>query len=445
MEWEQCMKQEGLSVNEIRNTSLIDIDKIVFSSKFRTLQDKTQVYPLSKGNVVRTRLTHSLEVSSVGRSLGFLIGNHVIKNNNLSTDFKNIVSANDFANHVAAACMIHDIGNPPFGHAGEDAISEFFKVFFEDKENRKGLSKEQQNDFIKFNGNAQGFLLTSGKWQKGNLSVSKPTLGAFVKYPCTSSKNDAYGNKYCLNQKSLEDYKELADTLGIPKLKNNVWARHPLVFLTEAADDICYCVADIEDGVLLGDIRYDIAQEQFLNIATKDSGFNLKQFNDIDVEDTQRKLSYLRGRIINYLIFEVQRIFVENEEKILKGSFCDSKGQYVALLDLLQQDDRKTFKEFKTISQKYLFREAEKLSLEIKGTNAIKLIVKEIINALKNKDKRTSKLILAYTKQKDLIDLEDYEINKYEALLKVTGYISLLTDHNLMEIASKIENIKKID
>ncbi len=439
MEWEKCMGLEcSLTKNdskEIRHTSLIDIDKIVFSSKFRTLQDKTQVYPLSKGNVVRTRLTHSLEVSSVGRSLGYLIGKHVLQKQETSKEFKEHISANDFANHVSAACMIHDIGNPPFGHAGEDAIQDFFSNFFSDKNNKKGLSKKEEEDFLKFNGNAEGFLLTAGKYQSGKLSVSNPTLGAFIKYPCLSTQNKTYGNKYCIMQKTAKEYEEVVKSLGIKEIESGVWARHPLVFLTEAADDICYCVADIEDGIILGDLRYDIAEESLLSIASKDSHFNYQDFKNRDT--LQAKLSYLRGRIINYLIFELRDIFATYEKQILNGNLVNKDGCYTPLLDLLNKEDKQAVQNYKAIAKEYLFKKSDKLELEIQGQQAINLIIEKLINALQNKNDRKSQLIISYTEHKNFYNLDINE-DKYNTLLEITSYISLLTDHNLMKVAGKM-------
>ena len=242
-----------------------DYDRIVFSHPFRSLQDKTQVFPLPKQDFVHTRLTHSLEVASVGRSLGKLAGQKIItKNPGLE---ENGISAFDFGAIVAAAALMHDIGNPPFGHAGESAISGYFRHQSNSVDIKPGLTEKQWADLTNFEGNAQGFRLVNKANFQG-LKLTYATLGAFSKYPRESLIGEVYRHrksqkKYGFFQGNRNAFSELATATGLIKLGKNgdlAWCRHPLTFLVEAADDICYNIIDLEDGTNLGLVPFETTQ-----------------------------------------------------------------------------------------------------------------------------------------------------------------------------------------
>ncbi len=297
-----------------------DFDRIVFSSAFRRLQDKTQVFPLPENDFVHTRLTHSLEVSCVGRSLGTLAGEKILKRNR---DLAKKYSSVHFGEIVAAACLAHDIGNPPFGHSGEDSIAEYF---------RNGNGREFEGeikdpkkwaDFTKFEGNAQGFRIIT-KLQNpnsgGGLKLTCASLAAFTKYPKESalsqkqkkggSKSKFY-KKFGFFQTEKDLFAEVAEETGLIKkgLKGDYcWSRHPLTFLVEAADDICYRIMDLEDGFRLGLLTFDYTEELLRPLVTS----NLTSYEGRSKND---KIGYLRAKAINDTVTQLADVFIENENK----------------------------------------------------------------------------------------------------------------------------------
>ena len=275
MNWEQLLslKRQGdtgkrlrIEQDETRLGFEVDYDRIIFSSAFRSLQDKTQVIPLSKTDFVHTRLTHSLEVSVVGRSLGRLVGKKIIEKYPYLQDIHGY-QMNDFGAIVAAASLAHDIGNPPFGHSGEKAIGEYFSIG-KGQQYKNQLSPKQWQDLVDFEGNANGFsvLNSSRPGVEGGIRLSFATLGAFMKYPKESlpkkpTKNIA-DKKYGFFQTDKDFFQEVALEMGMIPNKNNPdigFERHPLAYLVEAADDICYTIIDFEDGINLGLISEDFA------------------------------------------------------------------------------------------------------------------------------------------------------------------------------------------
>ena len=264
MNWEQLLSLKRFGDSETRlrkdqdETRLgfeVDYDRIIFSDSFRSLQDKTQVVPLSKTDFVHTRLTHSLEVSVVARSLGRIVGKKLIeKYPDLN---EKGYQANDFGAIVAAAALAHDIGNPPFGHSGEKAIGEYFKTG-NGQQYKSELTDKQWQDLIDFEGNANGFkILTENReGVEGGLRLSYATLGAFMKYPKESlpkkPSNHIVDKKYGVFQSEVKAFKDVVETLGLPQLRADehlAFNRHPLAYLVEAADDICYTIIDFEDGI----------------------------------------------------------------------------------------------------------------------------------------------------------------------------------------------------
>ena len=286
MNWEQLLslrkagdtnKRLRKEQNETRLGFEVDYDRIIFSAAFRSLQDKTQVIPLSKTDFVHTRLTHSLEVSVVGRSLGRLAGQKILEKH---PHLKNIhgFQMNDFGAIVAAAALAHDIGNPPFGHSGEKAIGEYFSNG-NGKRFKDQLTSEEYQDLIKFEGNANGFkILTEDRpGIPGGIRLSYATLGAFIKYPKESlphkPTNNIADKKFGVFQSEKAFFKEVADELGLIPTgngKNASFNRHPLAFLVEAADDICYTIIDFEDGLKLGLTQEEYALE-YLNKRVKEA------------------------------------------------------------------------------------------------------------------------------------------------------------------------------
>ena len=408
----------------------VDYDRIVFSSAFRSLQDKTQVIPFSKTDFVHTRLTHSLEVSVVARTLGRLAGKEILyKHPNLSEidGYK----SNDFGAIVAAAALSHDIGNPPFGHSGEKAIGYFFS-------NGKGtkykemLSDAEYCDLSNFEGNANGFkiLVESKDGLPGGLRLSYGTLGAFIKYPKTSFPQYKTQNisekKFGVFQSELTFFQELMNSLKIQK--NNIsYARHPLAFLVEAADDICYTIIDFEDGINLGWISESYALEYLLNLVRDQIDKN--KFNSLKYKSD--RMSYLRALAINSLIKESVSIFLENEDKILQGKYNKSlleSSKYIAQME-----------DIISLSVKKIYQSKEVVEKEVIGYSVINALMKVFtqasVNKFYNKENSFDTVILKLVPE----GVPIISNSLYKTLLNTTCFIASLSDGKAMEISNKLK------
>jgi dGTPase len=432
MNWEQLLslKRQGDKGKRLRieqdDTRLgfeVDYDRIIFSAAFRSLQDKTQVIPMSKTDFVHTRLTHSLEVSVVGRSIGRLVGKKIIEK---YPHLKEIhgYQANDFGAIVAAASLAHDIGNPPFGHSGEKAIGEYFSIG-KGQKYKDQLTDKQWQDLIDFEGNANGFsVLTSSRpGIEGSIRLTYAVLGAFMKYPKESLPKKPTSNisdkKYGFFQTDKDFFKEVADELGlIPNKSGNDigFERHPLAYLVEAADDICYTIIDFEDGINLGLVSEDYALEYLIKLV-KDTIDTTKYQTLTTKED---RISYLRALAIGNLINDAVRVFVENEEAILKGEFpyaLTDKSKYKAQIDDIIK-----------LSVKNIYQSREVIEKELSGYQIINNLLDKFITANNNnyegKATNYDKLLLKILPEKYHLEKETL----YERLLHICHFISMLTD-----------------
>ena len=323
--WEKLLSSERLGAGQAPGTAertafQQDYDRIVFTSAFRRMKDKTQVFPLSKSDYVRTRLTHSLEVSCVGRSLGALVGREIIARHSLQH-----VESGDFGAIVAAACLAHDIGNPPFGHAGEDAIREWFRQ--SNLLERHDFTSAQKADFERYEGNAQGFRIVSrlqSPANPGGLQLSSAVLATFTKYPRPSHLNTELdgisGKKFGFFQQDADNFRHVARSTGlIERIPNIAWHRHPLAFLVEVADDTCYLIVDLEDAARLGFVPYKDAECLLADLAGNTiNGGRLDRLHD-----PKERLEYLRAKAIGCLLESTAAVFLENEDAILSGKFDD--------------------------------------------------------------------------------------------------------------------------
>ena len=436
MKWEQLLslKRQGDTSKRLRKeqdaTRLgfeVDYDRIIFSSAFRSLQDKTQVIPLSKTDFVHTRLTHSLEVSVVGRSLGRLVGKKIIEKYPYLKEVHGF-EMNDFGAIVAAASLAHDIGNPPFGHSGEKAIGEYFSI-------GKGLRFKDQmtgkewQDLIDFEGNANGFsVLTSSRpGIEGGLRISYATLGAFMKYPKESlpkkpTKNIA-DKKYGFFQTDKVFFKDVSSELGLIQNKaagDIGFERHPLAYLVEAADDICYTIIDFEDGINLGLVSEDYALEYLIKLV-KDT-IDTSKYNTLTTRED--RISYLRALAIGNLINDAVDVFIENESLILEGNFPFSltdKSKYKAQMnDIIQ------------ISIKNIYQSREVIEKELTGYQIINTLLDKFITAYNNNIEGSATnydaLLLKILPEKHRYEKETV----YERLLHICHFVSLLTDGNAL-------------
>ena len=447
MNWEQLLslKRQGDTSKRLRieqdDTRLgfeVDYDRIIFSAAFRSLQDKTQVIPLSKTDFVHTRLTHSLEVSVVGRSIGRLVGKKIIEKYPHLKEIHGF-HMNDFGAIVAAASLAHDIGNPPFGHSGEKAIGEYFSIG-KGQQYRDQLSDKEWQDLIDFEGNANGFsvLTASRPGIEGGLRISYATLGAFMKYPKESLPKKPTAaiadKKYGFFQSDKAFFQDVASELGMiaNKTGNNIgFERHPLAYLVEAADDICYTIIDFEDGINLGLVSEDFALEYLIKLV-KDSIDSAKYKTLTTKED---RISYLRALAIGSLINDAVRVFVENEEAILGGKFpyaLTDKSKYKAQMDDIIK-----------LSVKNIYQSREVIEKELVGYQIIQTLLDKFITAFNNKFEGKSSnydsLILKMLPEKFIEDKEDL----YKRLLHICHYVSLLTDGNALELYETINGSKR--
>lgn len=443
MNWEQLLslRKEGdknkrlrKEQNETRLGFEVDYDRIIFSSAFRSLQDKTQVIPLSKTDFVHTRLTHSLEVSVVGRSLGRLAGQKILEKHPHLRSIHGY-QMNDFGAIVAAAALAHDIGNPPFGHSGEKAIGEYFSNG-NGKRFKQRLSAEEYQDLVRFEGNANGFkILTEDRpGIQGGVRLSYATLGAFLKYPKESLPHRPTGRiadkKFGIFQSEKKFFEEVASELGLlpsGSHKNMSYCRHPLAFLVEAADDICYTIIDFEDGINLGLIQEEYALEYLIKLV-KDS-INTKKYNNLQTRAD--RLSYLRALAINTLITEAVEIFLKNEEAILKGEFHEAlfdKSRYEAqITDIIK------------ISVEKIYQSEEVIGKEIAGYQMLSHLLDTYTQALLPAEEEAvtnyNRLVL-----KMIPNAEEFEQQStYGKLIRICSYISSLTDSNIVTSFKKLK------
>lgn len=439
MNWEQLLslkrygdtkKRSRAEQDETRLGFEVDFDRIIFSSAFRSLQDKTQVIPLSKTDFVHTRLTHSLEVSVVGRTLGRRVGKELLKRHPELAALG--YTFNDFGAIVAAASVMHDIGNPPFGHSGEKAIGEYFKTG-KGLKYKSNLTDLQYQDLIDFEGNANGLkILTENRdGIIGGLRLSYATLGAFIKYPKESlpkkPTKHIVDKKYGFFQSEKEAFLDVANELG---LKNKVgnglsYYRHPLAYLVEAADDICYTIIDFEDGINLGLIEEAYALEYMAKLTTsinREKYYALKHKTD--------RTAYLRALAIGSLIEEAVRIFLDNEESILKGEF--DKG----LLDKCKYEAQ--INDIINISVEKIYKSKEVVEKEVAGYKIIADLLDVFVTALNNKFYNTAsnydKLVLNLLPDQYQQEKEDL----YSRIMQICSYIAGLSDGYAIRLHKKL-------
>lgn len=438
MNWEQLLslKRQGDTGKRLRieqdDTRLgfeVDYDRIIFSSAFRSLQDKTQVIPLSKTDFVHTRLTHSLEVSVVGRSIGRLVGKKIIEKYPYLKEVHGY-HMNDFGAIVAAAALAHDIGNPPFGHSGEKAIGEYFSIG-KGQQYKDQLTPKEWQDLVDFEGNANGFSILTGSRPgiEGGLRLSYATLGAFTKYPKESlpkkpTKNIA-DKKYGFFQSDVAFFKEVADELGMIPNKTGEdvgYERHPLAFLVEAADDICYTIIDFEDGINLGLVSEDYALEYLIKLV-KDT-IDAAKYQSLTTKED--RISYLRALAIGNLINDAVSVFVENEAAILQGKFhfaLTDKSKYKAQMDDIIK-----------LSVKNIYQSREVIEKELSGYQIINNLLDKFITAYNNtydgKATNYDKLLMKILPEKHHLE----KASLYERLLHICHFISMLTDGKAVEL-----------
>ena len=416
----------GPVTNEDRTQFQRDYDRIIFSSPFRRMQNKTQVFPLPEHIFVHNRLTHSLEVASVGRSLGNLLSEYLLKihqDNPLIHEIGTIVST---------ACLAHDLGNPPFGHSGEAAISNYFNKASGQKF-KDQLSEGEWKDFTCFDGNANAFRTLTHQFngkREGGFALTYSTLASIVKYPFESVK--ATKPKFGFFQSDKENYYHIARELGIAQREDESFARHPLVYLVEAADDICYQIMDLEDAFKLGILHYDRIRALFQNFFTEE---RIERFEKTftQVSDINEQISYLRANVIGELIYRCIDIFKDNYDGIMAGTFSGS------LIDELPTKQATAMKEVQRISFSEIYAHRSVVEIEIAGYKIIGTLLEEFVDAIMNtdkKDKYSHKILSLLPGQ--------YKTNDDSVYLKiqsVVDFVSGMTDIFALDLYRKLKGI----
>tara|TARA_Y100001972_G_scaffold128713_1_gene191198 strand:- start:1194 stop:2543 length:1350 start_codon:yes stop_codon:yes gene_type:complete len=429
MNWTQLLSTKRFGDKEVKPNSETrsrfdqDFDRLIFSHPFRKLQDKTQVFPLPEDDFVHTRLTHSLEVSSVGRSLGRAAGEFLLqKHPALSEEGFTI---HDFGSIVGAACLAHDLGNPPFGHSGESAISAFFLNHPDGQFFQQLVSEKEWEDLSNFEGNAQGFRIMNDE-KEGGLALTFATLGAFTKYPKTSSAPAVKGRKsqkkYGVYRSNFEQFKLMAADMGLVAVGEEAWCRHPLAFLVEAADDICYNIIDLEDGCRLGLVSFEKTKELLAAII----GEKFNEAKLLKIEDQNNKLGMLRALAIGQLIAECVEVFKAHENAMLDAEFDQ------ALTDIIPSAG--ALNKISVLSIDKIYRSKQVLEREAGGFEVIEQLMNAFAQAvyfnffektLFNPRQRSIYLLMDASIR---LRLEKPDLSVYERLMIVSDFIALLTD-----------------
>lgn len=438
MDWTQLL--QPLRIGEVcsdyedgRSPFHKDQDRIVFSSAFRRLDRKTQVHPLSENDHVHSRLTHSLEVSCVGRSLGFRVGEGLIARK--SSQFPQNISAADVGAILQAACLAHDIGNPPYGHTGEDAIRHWF-LAPENAYLLDGLSDLEKSDLQTFEGNAQGFrIVTQVEYHRfsGGMRLTQATLGTFLKYPWTvehAASGGKKAHKFGCFQSELPILQGIADDLGLIQQGENKWCRHPLVYLMEIADDICYGLIDLEDGIEMGILKYPEV-EAILKPLLADDWAEIQQ--DLDTADNERRrLSMLRGKAMEKLVAAASDTFLANEAALLSGQL---EGE---LSDHCPEHVRDAIAGAKSLARERIFKDPRKTAIEVGAYSTLANLLTAFLQAAKelidtgHSTFRNSRVLEMMGPSAPRSDW-----SLYQAYMRVLDYVAGMTDNYAADIAQQ--------
>jgi dGTPase len=439
------------------------------------LQNKTQVFPLPGPVFVHNRLTHSLEVASVGRSLGKAVGDALAEKYAGSTQQVLVGSTQhvptgstdefrefykyELPSVIAAGCLAHDIGNPPFGHSGEDAIRNFFRGLKEEGERglgvetvrgteregasrfREELTPNQQRDFLYFEGNANAFRTLTHHFNEapGGFRLTYATLASIVKYPSDSlngfNKQKLATKKSGFFDSEIATYQMIAEELGIPRLdpEKHIYARHPFVYLVEAADDICYRIIDFEDAHRLNIISIDTIKQLFLAFFDEEKGYDARErvekvFQEIN--DDNQKVQFLRAKLINLLIYRVRDVFMRKEDQLLEG--CLEKS----LIDYLPARELDLMKKIDQYSVEHIYNHRSVVEIEIAGYNVIGGMLKEFFAAILNPHNAKSEKLLQLISRQFTIKCQPGSL--YNDIQSVVDFIAGMTDLYAVDLYRKI-------
>ena len=441
MKWTQLISNKRLG-QEHRHTERHDdrtefkrdYDRLIFSAPFRRLQNKTQVFPLPGSIFVHNRLTHSLEVASVGMSLGNDVAQRIIQEKRpelRGTMFEQIGQI------VSTACLAHDLGNPPFGHSGEKAIQTFFTEGAGNALKSK-VSSEFWDDITHFEGNANAFRLLTHQFKgrrAGGFVMTYSTLASIVKYPYASSAASKKG-KFGFFQSEQEYYQRIADEMGIicksapgEPLR---YARHPLVYLVEAADDICYEIMDLEDAHKLKILTYDETERLLLEFFDPENQEKiLKRIVDEGLQDPNEKVVYMRACVIGKLENECVNTFVENEEAILNGTFEGS------LIEHINEIQRNAYQQCAKLSVERIYRSRPVLDVELSGYKIMATLMEQMTEAVMHPERYYSQQLIERVSSQYDINSNNLETR----IMAVIDYIAGMTDIYALDVYQKINGI----
>lgn len=432
MKWERLISDKRLGMEEyhdprhhVRSDFQRDYDRLVFSSPFRRLQNKTQVFPLPGSIFVHNRLTHSLEVSSVGRSManGTAL---LLKGKYKSESWVGLLD--NIGDIVATACLSHDLGNPPFGHSGEKTIGTYFSEGA-GQELRQLVTSRQWSDFTNFEGNANSFRLLTHQFvgrRKGGFAMTYSAIASIVKYPYSSVHAGAKG-KFGFFESEEDVYRKVAGELGIPEIEAGRFLRHPLAYIMEAADDICYQIMDIEDAHKLKILSTGEVISLFLSFFGENECIRMEKTMS-GLDDPNEKVGYLRSNVIGKLVEECANAFSEGEEKIMTGSF---RG---CLLDNVPERLKKAYAECSEVAWNKIYCAPEVVDIEIAGNRIITYLMETLMDAVMNPERNFSRLLL---KQIPL-QYDTSASSSYEKIQSVLDHVSGMTDVYALDLFRKL-------
>ena len=443
MNWNQLLstKRTGqedrvYTIQHQRTQFQRDYDRLIFSSPFRRLQDKTQVFPLPGSVFVHNRLTHSLEVASVGRSLGHNIAEFLLNEKKLDNNL-----IHEIGSIVGTACLAHDMGNPPFGHSGESALSQYFVQGAGQKlKDAYSISDAEWNDLLEFEGNANAFRILTHQFKgrrKGGFGLTYSSVASILKYPYASGKKDK--KKYGFFQSEKEMFEKVVKELGLIEIEPGVYCRHPLVYLVEAADDICYQVMDVEDAHKLRILDTQQTRDILLAYLSEDADqATRKRIDEVSTEvtDTNEQISFIRASVIGKLVGYCTKIFTTNYDAIMQGSFQGS------LMDHLEGKTRQAAENCSQISFRDIYRHQSVVEIELSGFKILGSLLHEFSNAVLNPTDKYSKMLLRFIPAQYHVE---ESASAYLKLQSVLDYISGMTDVYALDLYRKINGIGLAD
>ncbi|HMM11355.1 MAG TPA: dNTP triphosphohydrolase [Bacteroidales bacterium] len=440
MNWDQLLNAERpLSTQnrgDVRSQFQRDFDRLIFSGPFRRLQNKTQVFPLPGSIFVHNRLTHSLEVASVGRSLGHTASKLILGNDGPASAL--LAEAGEV---VAAACLAHDLGNPPFGHSGEEAISSFF-AGGDGKHFRTMVDEWEWNDLLAFEGNANALRLLTNRFngrREGGFNLTYATLSTLVKYPWPSIANPGKA-KYGFFKSEQATWQHIARKCGLPMIDpdKNKFARHPLVYLVEAADDISYLIMDVEDAHKLRILGTDETENILFSFLHPENDRQLLAYlHNIyaEVTDINERIAYLRATVINNLVKRTAAIFAQHAAVLLEGK------PIPPLVQLLDPHYKKAFDNCRKLSVQKIYRHPSVVKIELTGFNVLGTLLAEFAEATLAPDRPYNKKLLSLIPQQYAVETD----SPYQKLRSVIDFLSGMTDLYAMQLYRDLKGISTFD